>query len=32
LLAGKYDTEINKGLPSLIQQRRKNYSDALIKA
>jgi anaerobic magnesium-protoporphyrin IX monomethyl ester cyclase len=32
LLAGKYDNEINKGLPSLIQQRRKNYSDALIKA
>jgi anaerobic magnesium-protoporphyrin IX monomethyl ester cyclase len=32
LLAGKYDAEINKGLPSLIQQRRKNYSDALIKA
>jgi radical SAM superfamily enzyme YgiQ (UPF0313 family) len=32
LLAGKYDTEVNKGLPGLIQQRRKVYSDALAKA
>ena len=32
LLAGKYDGEINKGLPGLIQQRRAVYSDALTKA
>jgi anaerobic magnesium-protoporphyrin IX monomethyl ester cyclase len=32
LLAGKYDTDVNKGLPGLIQQRRKIYSDALTKA
>lgn len=31
LLAGKYDTEVNRGLP-LIHQTRKNYRDALIKA
>jgi len=32
LLAGKFDTEINKGLPGLIQQRRRVYTDALTKA
>ncbi len=32
LLAGKFDHEINKGLPGLIQQRRSVYSDALAKA
>lgn len=32
LLAGKYDAEVNKGLPGLIQQRRKTYMDALTKA
>ena len=31
LLAGKYDTEVNRGLPQ-IHQTRKNYRDALIKA
>jgi anaerobic magnesium-protoporphyrin IX monomethyl ester cyclase len=32
LLAGKYDDEINKDLPALIQQRRGAYADSLIKA
>ena len=32
LLAGKYDAEINRGLPELATQRRAVYSDALAKA
>ncbi|MBM4421787.1 MAG: B12-binding domain-containing radical SAM protein [Chloroflexi bacterium] len=32
LLAGKFDAEINKDLPGLIQQRRAVYTDALAKA
>jgi radical SAM superfamily enzyme YgiQ (UPF0313 family) len=32
LLAGKYDDEINKDLPALMQQRRIAFADALTKA
>lgn len=32
LLAGKYDDEINKGLPDLMQQRRIAFAEALTKA
>jgi anaerobic magnesium-protoporphyrin IX monomethyl ester cyclase len=32
LLAGRYDDEINKGLPALMQQRRMAFADALTKA
>ncbi len=32
LLAGRYDHEVNQGLPELIRSRRAVYSDALIKA
>ena len=32
LLAGKYDDEVNEGLPELIRNRRAIYTDALIKA
>ena len=32
LLAGKYDDEINRGLPASIWQKRSVYADALVKA
>ena len=32
LLAGKYDGEVNRGLPELVARRRAVYSDALVKA
>jgi radical SAM superfamily enzyme YgiQ (UPF0313 family) len=32
LLAGKYDSEVNKGLPELIKQRSGNLTGSLIKA
>ncbi len=32
LLAGKYDDDVNKGLPDLTKHRRRLYTDALVKA